>query len=104
MATYTIKYLDGEIETVTASSVQYDPDASDYNFYCGSQGIALIPATNVRSVTRVETVKERSYPYQDGDVIVLGPEVFASADGEAISWKGSNYSRIPYPSLGAVTG
>lgn len=35
------------------------------------------------------------YPYADGDIAVLGPEVFASADGQTISWKGANYSRHP---------
>jgi hypothetical protein len=39
---------------------------------------------------------ERSrYPHRDGDAIVLGPEVFASSDGEVISWKGENYVRQP---------
>lgn len=33
----------------------------------------------------------REYPYQDGDVTVLGPETFASNDGAVISWKGDNY-------------
>lgn len=37
----------------------------------------------------------RQYPYQDGDVTVLGPEVFASADGQTISWKGVNYVLQP---------
>lgn len=35
------------------------------------------------------------YPYADGDFAVLGPEVFASADGQTISWQGANYSRHP---------
>lgn len=32
---------------------------------------------------------ERTYPYMDGDLTVLGPEIFT--DGTAISWKGQNY-------------
>lgn len=35
----------------------------------------------------------QSYPYPDGDVIVLGPEVFVSNDGDVICWKGENYTR-----------
>ncbi|MGW5636472.1 hypothetical protein [Streptomyces sp. NPDC003832] len=31
------------------------------------------------------------YPYEDGDVTVLGPEIFAAADSKTISWKGENY-------------
>ena len=34
-----------------------------------------------------------TYPHRDGDVTVLGPEVFASSDGSVISWKGENYTR-----------
>jgi len=33
------------------------------------------------------------FPYQDGDVTVLGPEVFASKDDTVISWRGENYTR-----------
>ncbi|MFJ6069098.1 hypothetical protein ACIQHU_39415 [Streptomyces tendae] len=33
------------------------------------------------------------YPYQDGDVTVLGPEIFASKDDTVISWRGENYVR-----------
>lgn len=32
-----------------------------------------------------------TYPYIDGDVVVLGPEVFATPDSKVISWKGQNY-------------
>jgi len=35
----------------------------------------------------------RKYPYQDGEVTVLGPDIFASSDGAVISWKGDNYVR-----------
>lgn len=31
------------------------------------------------------------YPYEDGDVTVLGPEIFVDADGKVISWKGANF-------------
>lgn len=31
------------------------------------------------------------YPFEDGDVIILGPECFASKDGNVISWRGENY-------------
>ena len=33
----------------------------------------------------------QEFPYQDGDVTVLGPEIFASKDGTVISWRGENY-------------
>jgi hypothetical protein len=50
----------------------------------------------------------RQYPYQDGDTTVLGPEIFASADGQVISWRGENYVRQHIPdqafALPMVTG
>jgi hypothetical protein len=33
----------------------------------------------------------QEFPYQDGDVTVLGPETFASNDGAVLSWRGENY-------------
>lgn len=41
--------------------------------------------------------KERDFPYQDGDITVLGPETFASKDGAVISWRGDNYVRQTQP-------
>jgi hypothetical protein len=38
-----------------------------------------------------------TYPHPDGDVTVLGPEIFASSDGAVISWKGENYVRPDNP-------
>jgi hypothetical protein len=32
------------------------------------------------------------YPHPDGDVMVLGPEIFASPDKMVISWQGRNYA------------
>lgn len=32
-----------------------------------------------------------AYPYPDGDVTVLGPEIFVSSDESVICWKGRNY-------------
>jgi hypothetical protein len=39
--------------------------------------------------------EEKTYPYESGDVIVLGPETFVSKDGKTLSYKGENY--IPQP-------
>ena len=33
----------------------------------------------------------RQYPIQQGDVIILGPEIFATEDGRVICWQGENY-------------
>lgn len=33
----------------------------------------------------------KDYPYQDGDTLVLGPEIFASMDEKTVAWKGRNY-------------
>ena len=50
MAQYTINYLDGTTECVTADGVEYDPAARDYTFYLNKQAVALAPIANVRSV------------------------------------------------------
>jgi hypothetical protein len=38
-------------------------------------------------------------PREDGDIIILGPEVFASKDGTVVSWQGRNY--VPQSPLGS---
>lgn len=35
------------------------------------------------------------YPYSDGSRAVLGPDVYASADGQTITWQGSTFHRHP---------
>jgi hypothetical protein len=40
---------------------------------------------------REQGATPKSYPYNDGDTIVLGPEIFVSADGAVICWRGENY-------------
>lgn len=37
------------------------------------------------------------YPFCDGDVMVLGPEVFAAEDGSVLCWQGQNYVPQPAP-------
>jgi hypothetical protein len=111
MAQYTINYLTGETETVNADHMVIDYDAKAYVFRAGDIGdqpeavipSAFVPAANIRSIHRTDSETTR-YPYTDGDVTVLGPEIIASLDGDAISWKGVHYSRHPYPTIGKVTG
>jgi hypothetical protein len=31
------------------------------------------------------------YPYEDGDTLVLGPQVFVAKDGAVLNWRGTNY-------------
>lgn len=37
------------------------------------------------------------YPHDDGDVIVLGPEIFLDKETQVISWKGKNYAPVEVP-------
>lgn len=36
---------------------------------------------------------EALYPFQSGDTLVLGPEIFVAIDGSTICWKGTNYEK-----------
>ncbi|WP_265560790.1 DUF6085 family protein [Streptomyces hygroscopicus] len=51
-----------------------------------------------------ELADRTHYPYRDGDVTVLGPEVFASSDRTTISWRGAVYvlQDFPAPTGGPV--
>jgi hypothetical protein len=39
----------------------------------------------------IEMNTGEAYPYESGDVIVLGPEIFVAKDGSVINWNGKNY-------------
>lgn len=41
------------------------------------------------------TGSDRSGVMAEGDVTVIGPECFASADERVICWRGENYYRAP---------
>lgn len=44
----------------------------------------------------------KRYPYKDGDVLVLGPEIFVNPDAEVICWRGENWVRQPEPGSAAM--
>lgn len=50
MAQYTINYLDGTIERVTADRSEYDVEARLFIFHGDAKPVALVPAANVRSI------------------------------------------------------
>lgn len=55
----------------------------------------LISSGHNRVVVQLGSSPKRrimEYPYKDGDVIVLGPEIFVSKDGKVICWRGVNYT------------
>lgn len=39
--------------------------------------------------------KDKKYPYRDGPMLVLGPEIFTEVGKQVICWQGRNY--IPQP-------
>lgn len=49
------------------------------------------------SETEQAVVASKSYPYEDGDTLVLGPELFTGLPGTpgdgVIAWKGENFYR-----------
>lgn len=59
------------------------PDGLDYtHIYDGARRQGT-PGLTVRA----------SYPYEDGDTVVLGPQVFVAKDGTVLNWRGQNYVR-----------
>jgi hypothetical protein len=56
----------------------------------GTKGCEIEHA-DAGSVGEEKGSEQRTYPYEEGDWKVLGPEIFASRDGRVISWKGENY-------------
>lgn len=60
------------------------------------------------TVIRLEKrTQDEDYPFASGDVLVLGPEIFASTeapydDGAVINWRGRNF--VPQQESEAVTG
>lgn len=91
MARFRIAYLDGEDEIVTANEIE--PIGGLYVAHGDKHAVAYIPDGNVRSIVRLDEMDAGTYPRPDGDVTVLGPEIFASKDGSVICWKGENYTR-----------
>jgi hypothetical protein len=49
-----------------------------------------------------EHPKQVAYPYEDGDTIVLGPEIFALRDGSRLCWRGVPYVRQPECPSGVI--
>lgn len=49
-------------------------------------------------------VRSSPYPRVEGDTIVLGPEIFVSADGEIICWRGENYVKQAPAHLAGING
>lgn len=42
-------------------------------------------------VVQLEHTTEPSYPYPDGDFIIIGPQCFSAKDESVLNWKGTNY-------------
>lgn len=57
--------------------------------------LGCVIVTAIRDTTLAKHKAGTRYPHTDGDVTVLGPEIFANSDGTVICWKGVNYERQP---------
>jgi len=89
----------------------HQPDSAISGWTAASErAYTPVPLTGIRidrcatiTVPAAEAPTHRQYPQQDGDVTVLGPEIFASADEQVISWRGRNYVPQPDPAAAART-
>lgn len=80
---------------MTQPDFPIDPEAAPLGFVVNPQtGSGVATGGNAPSP---------GYPRRDGDVTVLGPEVFVSSDGEVISWKGDNYVRASSAGVSPAT-
>lgn len=61
--------------------------------YANGNGPENILAFTIRDLQELCDLAVQ-YPKQDGDYIVLGPEVFATKDGNAVCWQGENYYKM----------
>jgi hypothetical protein len=60
--------------------------------YAGPDGLAFEHIYDGATRVRMPDRDARpSYPYQDGDTLVLGPQVFVAKSGSVLSWRGENY-------------
>lgn len=50
------------------------------------------PKITLKDIERDIVYKE--YPYEDGGNVILGPDVFASGDGDIITWRNVQYFRL----------
>lgn len=48
--------------------------------------------TAMRDVAKAKHTAAPQYPRQDGNYIVLGPEIFTDPRADVICWKGVNYT------------
>lgn len=97
MARYLITYDDGTDQTLTVDRIEYDGE--QYKALTGNELIAYIRPLDVRSIVCTSDEPIR-YPHADGDLTILGPEIFVSSDRKVICWKGENY--IPQSTAKAV--
>lgn len=44
------------------------------------------------ATTEEPSVEDVSYPYWDGNVLILGPECFVAQDGSVLTWRGQDFA------------
>lgn len=45
----------------------------------------------INEALRARIAEEKTYPYEEGDTIVLGPGIFSAKDRTVVNWDGQNY-------------
>ena len=54
------------------------------------------------TIAEAQQLMVGEYPHDDGEVVVLGPEIFVNVEAEVISWRGENWVKQPAPSNAAA--
>lgn len=82
--------------TNTARQMYPDPTG-----YAGPDGLDFCHIHDGALRTATPNRQARpGYPHEDGDTLVLGPEVFVAKDGSVLSWRGANF--VPQNAPAAV--
>jgi hypothetical protein len=59
-------------------------------------------ALSLGEVEQLILSKFTEYPHDDGEVVVLGPEIFVNVEAEVICWRGENWVKQPDPQAPAT--
>lgn len=83
--------------TNTARNLYPDPSG-----YAGPDGLDYRHIHDGALRRQVSGGAAQTFPHNEGDTVVIGPECFAKPDGSVLCWRGENYVPQPAPEDSAL--